>query len=72
VSKEEPSYENKITNKFPWVTNEEFVAHYSQSLGVYLDTMFRGDGKNHMTDLSASSSTFSDAWWAIFDNLDYE
>jgi hypothetical protein len=61
-----------ITHKFPWVSKEEYVAHYSRALAVYMEQSFPGSSKNHMTDLAASSSSFSDAWWAIFDNIDYE
>jgi len=60
-----------ITHRFPWVSKEEYVAHYSRALASYMEQSFPGRNKNHMTDLAASSSSFSDAWWAIFDNIDY-
>lgn len=58
------------TDKFPWVTNEEFVAYYSDSLTAYMGNMFKGNEKTHITDLSAASAAFSEAWWAIFDNFE--
>lgn len=60
------------TDKFPWVTKQEFVEHYTNALTSYMDVMFRGDDKVHMTDLSAASASFGDAWWAIFDTIDYK
>jgi len=65
------SESKKVTDSFPWVSKEEYVAHYSRALAVYMEQSFPGSTKNHMTDLAASSSSFSDAWWAIFDNIDY-
>jgi hypothetical protein len=62
---------SQITSKFPWVTQEEFVAHYSAALAEYLATYSTARGKTHIVDLSAPASAFAEAWWAIIGNMNY-
>lgn len=69
----EPKFDQSRLERFPWVSHEEFIAHYSSSLTEFLDMQFRlKDSKTHITDLSASAAAFADAWWCIFDNIDYK
>ena len=64
---------SQITNKFPWVTQEEFVAHYSAALAEYLSNTYQDTGsKTHIVDLSAPASAFAEAWWAILGNMNYK
>ena len=60
-----------VTSKFPWVTQEEFVAHYSAALAEYLSTYSTKKGRTHIVDLSAPASAFAEAWWAIIGNMNY-
>lgn len=69
---EEELPSEKRAESFPWVDKEEFVAHYSRALLLYMETVYRTENKNHITDLSAASAAFSDSWWAIFDTIEYK
>jgi hypothetical protein len=73
MSEKAKKEQEAITERFPWVTHKEFIEHYATSLASYLDSTYPplGSRKTHITDLSASSASFSDAWWAIFQESDY-
>lgn len=64
---------SQITNKFPWVTIEDFVAHYSTALSEYLSNTYPATrSKTHIVDLSAPAASFAEAWWAIMGNMNYK
>lgn len=66
--KKAPLYD---TEKFPWVSKKQLLAHYNRSLESFLEATMPGDSKTHISDLSAWVATFNDAWWSIFEEIDY-
>jgi len=59
--------------RFPWVDRQEFLAHYSQAMAMYLEVQnpHQENSKEHIEDLSLAASAFAEAWDAIFTSLEY-
>lgn len=55
-----------------YITADLFVREYSTALAAYMEAQFGRDARDlHPHDLAASAATFADAWWAIYDNMDF-
>lgn len=55
-----------------YITADLFVREYSTALAAYMEAQFGKDARDlHPHDLAASAATFADAWWAIYDNMDF-
>lgn len=67
---------NEKTKNFPWVNEEEFLKHYTSALRRYVHDQNNWPGrdstKTHITDLSSSATAFAEAWWCIFEDINYE
>ena len=49
-----------------------FIQEYAAALTAYMKAQYgENDKELHPHDLAASAATFADAWWAIYDNLDF-
>lgn len=85
MSKKKKEEENKSAGfvfpekikHFPWVDEEEFLNHYTSALRRYVHDQNSWSGrdkerKSHISDLSTSTMAFAEAWWCIFEDINYE
>ena len=55
-----------------YISSDLFVKEYTAALAAYMEAQFGKNARNlHPHDLAASAATFADAWWAIYDNMDF-
>lgn len=70
VQLEEELVARKVSSIY--ITADLFVREYSTALTAYMEAQFGKDARDlHPHDLAASAATFADAWWAIYDNMDF-
>ena len=55
-----------------YISSDLFVKEYTAALAAYMEAQFGKNARNlHPHDLAATAATFADAWWAIYDNMDF-
>jgi len=56
-----------------YLTIDQFIKEYTGALREYMQSQYRNGPTelSHPEDLAASAATFSDAWWAVSQHMDF-